>query len=167
MVSALIPSKRVELGIEAVSNVPNAHLVVAGNGPLRHDIEAAAARLLPDRFTLLSVPAAQMPALYQSADVFLHLAKEESFGNVYLEATACGLPVVAPDTPRVRWIVGDNEFLVGSDDPVDIANAINSASSAPPAQRQDRITRAASFSWTKIAKLYQEFLQEIVGGVSV
>ena len=38
IVSALIPSKRVELGIEAVSRIPDAHLVVAGNGPLRRDI---------------------------------------------------------------------------------------------------------------------------------
>ena len=165
MVSALIPTKRVELGIETVSRIPDAHLVVAGNGPLRPAIAAAAARLLPGRFSLLTVPADQMPALYQSADIFLHLAKEESFGNVFLEAMASGLPVVAPDTPRVRWIVGEDQFLVGSDDPADIANAINTATFAPAAQRQDRMTRAASFSWTKIAKLYQEFLQEIVGGV--
>ena len=35
MVSALIPTKRVEIGIEAVSQVADAHLVVAGDGPLR------------------------------------------------------------------------------------------------------------------------------------
>ena len=41
MVSALIESKRVEVGIEAVSKVPDAHLVVAGDGPLRTRIDAA------------------------------------------------------------------------------------------------------------------------------
>ena len=35
MVSALDPSKRVNAGIEAVSQIPNGHLVVAGDGPLR------------------------------------------------------------------------------------------------------------------------------------
>ena len=111
MVSALIPTKRVEAGIDAVSRIPGAHLVVAGNGPLQRAVEATAARLMPDRFTLLSVPAHQMPSLYQSADVFLHLSKDKSFGNVFLEAMACGLPVVGHDSPRLRWIVGDNEFL--------------------------------------------------------
>ena len=39
LVSALIPSKRVEIAIEAVSRIDNAHLVVAGDGPLRQNIE--------------------------------------------------------------------------------------------------------------------------------
>jgi len=47
--------------------------------------------------------------------------------------------------------------------PADIAIAIKSASAAPPTQRKDRIMRAASFSWIKIAKRYQEFLQDIAG----
>jgi glycosyltransferase involved in cell wall biosynthesis len=162
MVSALISSKRVELGIEAVRRMGDAQLVVAGSGPLRPDIEAAAARLLPGRMSLLSVPAAEMPALYQSADVFLHLSKEESFGNVFLEAMACGLPVVAPDSARVRWIVGDDQFLVASDDPAAIAAAISAANSAAPAKRQERAAKAAGFAWDKIGKSYQDFLQEIV-----
>ncbi len=161
MVSALIATKRVELGIEAVSRIPNAHLVVAGHGPLRPAIEAAAVKLLPGRFSLLTVPSGQMPSIYQSADVFLHLSKEESFGNVFLEAMACGLPVVAPDTKRVRWIVGDDQFLAETDDPAAIAASINTAGSTPPAKQQDRASRAVSFSWGKIAKMYQEFLREI------
>ncbi len=55
MVSALIPTKRVECGIEAVSRIPGAHLVVAGDGPLRSTIENTAAHLLPGRFSLLSL----------------------------------------------------------------------------------------------------------------
>ena len=61
-------------------------------------LEAKAAKLLPGRFTLLSLPAEKMPPVYRSADVFLHLSKEEAFGNVYLEAMACGLPIVARDS---------------------------------------------------------------------
>jgi glycosyltransferase involved in cell wall biosynthesis len=162
MVSALIPTKRVELGIDAVSKIPEAHLVVAGQGPLRPAIEAAAARLLPGRFSLLSLPAAQMPSLYQSADIFLHLSKEESFGNVFLEAMACGVPVVAPDTPRVRWIVGNDQCLVGTDGPADIANAIVTASAAPATKRTTGVAQAATFSWARIGKMYQHFLQDIV-----
>jgi glycosyltransferase involved in cell wall biosynthesis len=146
----------------SVSRVPDAHLVVAENGPLRQAIEANAARLLPGRFTLLSVAAERMPALYRSADLFLHLSKEESFGNVFLEAMACGLPVVAHDTPRVRWIVGDDQFLVDTTDPAAISAGIDKARNAPPTKRQERIVKAASFSWTKIGSMYWDFLQEIV-----
>jgi len=162
MVSALIESKRVEVGIDAVSQIPNAHLVVAGNGPLRQTIENMAARLLPGRFTLLSVPAEKMPALYQSANVFLHLSKDEPFGNVFLEAMACELPIVAPDSPRLRWIVGNDQFLVGTDDTAAIAEKILIAFNAPHARKKERSTRALSFSWTKIGKMYRDFLQELM-----
>ena len=97
MVSALSLSKRVDVGIEAVSLLPDAHLVVAGDGPQRQALDEMAAHRLPGRFTRLSLNSDQMPALYQSADVFLHLSKEESFGNVFVEAMACGLPIVAHD----------------------------------------------------------------------
>jgi glycosyltransferase involved in cell wall biosynthesis len=161
MVSALIPTKHVEVGIDAVSQIPDAHLVVAGNGPLRPTIEATAAKLLPGRFTILSVPAERMPALYQSANVFLHLSKEESFGNVFLEAMACGLPVVAHDSPRVRWIVGNDQFLVDSDDLTAVAAGIGAAANAPLSGQPPRIAKAASFSWTRIGGMYRDFLQEI------
>jgi len=162
MVSALIPTKRVEAGIEAVSRVPGAHLVVAGNGPLRQTIETMAKRFLPDRFTLLSVPAEEMPALYRSANIFLHLSKEESFGNVFLEAMACGLPVVGHDSSRLRWIVGDDEFLIDTEDLAAVAKAINTANNSPIAKKQQRSAKASAFSWTRVGKMYQDFLEAVI-----
>lgn len=162
MVSALDPTKRVAVGIQAVSQITNAHMIVAGDGPLRKFIDEEAARLLPGRFTRLSLAPKDMPSLYRSADVFLHLSKEESFGNVFIEAMACGLPVVGHDTPRVRWIVGDDEFLVDTDDLAALAHAIKLAHDAPISLRQVRTNKAAVFSWPRIAKMYREFLREVV-----
>jgi glycosyltransferase involved in cell wall biosynthesis len=162
MVSALIASKRVADGIEAVRRVPGAHLVVAGSGPLQASVEAAAAEKLPGRFTLVSVPAEKMPLLYRSADVFLHLSAEESFGNVFLEAMAGGLPIVGHDSPRLRWIVGDGEFLIDTRDHDTVAAAINAAAAEPKEKSAARIARAAEFSWAKVGALYREFLQDIV-----
>lgn len=162
MVSALISSKRVDVGIEAVSHVPNAHLVVAGDGPMRHEIDAAAVKLLPDRFTRLSVAPEKMPALYRSANVFLHLSKDEPSSLAFVEAMACGLPVVAHDSPRFRYIAGEEEFLMDTENPIAIARQIESARDAPPTQVQKRSTRAAGFSWTNIAAMYRQFLQEVV-----
>jgi glycosyltransferase involved in cell wall biosynthesis len=162
MVSALIPSKRVEIGIEAVSRIPDAHLVVAGNGPSRQTVNSLASRLMSGRFTLLSVPPERMPALYQSADVFLHLSKEEAFGNVFLEAMACGLPVVGHDSPRLRWIVGDDEFLLDTNDSAAIARHIEFARNTPAERVRERVAKAAAFSWVGIAQNYRNFLEEVV-----
>ena len=46
--------------------------------------------------------------LYQAADVFLQCSKDEPFPLVFLEAMACGRPIVAHDVPRVRWFIGDD-----------------------------------------------------------
>ena len=162
MVSALVPSKRVETGIEAVVKIPSAHLVVAGDGPLRTVIDELASRLLPGRFTRLTVAPEQMPKLYRSADVFLHLSKDESFGNVFLEALASGVPIVADNSNHVRWIVGSDEFLVDSDDPAAVARQIEMARDADPAKRAQRAAKAAAFSWSKVGQMYLKFLEEIV-----
>ena len=162
MVSALIPSKRVEIAVEAVSRIDNAHLVVAGDGPLRQNIENLASCKMPGRFTLLSLPAERMPLLYQSVDVFLHLSKMESFGNVFLEAMACGLPIVAHDSERLRWIVGDDEFLVDTENQNALIFAIECAANAPRERRPDRAARASLFSWAQVGKKYRDFLKEVV-----
>jgi glycosyltransferase involved in cell wall biosynthesis len=164
MVSALIPSKRVVCGIEAVSQIPDAHLVVVGDGPLRQTIDANAARLLPGRFTRLTVASQRMPGLYRSADVFLHLAKEESFGNVFVEAMASGLPVVGHDSPRLRWIVGDEGYLLDTEDLTSVARQIKAAHEAAIDGQSARIARAAAFSWVRIGKMYRDFLQSIISG---
>jgi glycosyltransferase involved in cell wall biosynthesis len=166
MVSALISTKRVDVGIEAVSRIPNAHLVVAGDGPLRQILDAKAAHLLPGRFTRLSVASERMPQLYRSADVFLHLSKDEPFGNVFVEAMACGLPVIGHDTPRLRWIVGDEGFLTDTEDLAAVTQKIELAGNAAPSMQAARVARAATFSWTKIGEMYRAFLQDIVASDS-
>lgn len=167
MVSALISTKRVGLGIEAVSQVPDAYLVVAGDGPLRQEIDEAAARLLPGRFKRITLSPQQMPALYQSADVFLHLSKEEAFGNVYIEAMACGLPIVAHNSARLRWIVGEGEFLLDANNPAEIARHIGLARSVSSSQKNKSSKKAAAFSWSNIASKYRKFLEEVISSSSI
>jgi glycosyltransferase involved in cell wall biosynthesis len=161
MVSALIPSKRVTTGIEVVSRIPDAHLVVAGDGPLRNALEIKAAELLPSRFSRLSVAPENMPALYRSADVFLHLSKDEPSSLAFLEAMACGLPIVAHDSPQMRWIAADDEFLLDTENPTDVAGQIEAASRAGSLRREQRLTKVANFSWAKIAMRYRDFLKQI------
>jgi glycosyltransferase involved in cell wall biosynthesis len=162
MVSAMIPSKRVADGVLAVSKIPDAHLVVAGDGPERNTISRMAHDLLPGRFTQLSVTADRMPALYRSADIFLHLSREESFGNIFVEAMAVGLPIVGHDSRRLRWIVGDNEHLVDTEDQPRLIRALELARADSPERRKARSKRAEGFGWDRIAKHYAEFIERVV-----
>lgn len=159
MVSAFIETKRVADGIRAVAQLPDAHLVVAGDGPLRADVDALAAQLLPGRFKRLTLTAPDMPRLYASADAFLHMSLLESFGNVFVEAMASGLPIVGHDTPRLRWIVGDRDTLCDTEDLAATADALRRALAIG---RGSADPRAAEFSWRSIAARYRAFLSELL-----
>jgi glycosyltransferase involved in cell wall biosynthesis len=161
MVSACIDTKRVEDGIRAVAQLPDAFLIVAGDGPLRERVQALADQLLPGRFALRTIPNAQMPLLYRSADAFLHMSLVEAFGNVFVEAMACGVPVVGHDTPRLRWIVGADEYLVDTADATATAAAIARALAAGREGAAQRVDKAAAFAWPNIARQYRTFFETL------
>lgn len=157
MVSALIESKRVADGVRAVAAIPGAHLVCAGDGPQRDAVDALAAELLPGRFTRMTVNAGDMPELYRSADAFLHLSLDEPFGNVFVEALACGLPIIGQDTSRTRWIVGNDQFLCDTTEHPALVAAIRQALAAGDAAVPARTARAQRFAWPAIAGEYRDF----------
>ncbi len=161
MVSALIESKRVLDGMRAVAALPGVHFAVAGDGPLRGQVDALAAEILPGRFTRLTLPSDRMPVLYRSADAFLHMSLQESFGNVFVEAMAAGLPIVGHDNDRLRWIVGARETLCDTQDAEALTNAIGRALTMG---QGDPDPRAATFAWPEIAARYRAFAAELVAG---
>jgi glycosyltransferase involved in cell wall biosynthesis len=164
MVSALIPSKNVEDAVVAVGKLPDAHLIVAGDGPLRDQIDGLADKHLPGRFSRMSVASGDMPALYRSADVFLHLSRDESFGNVYVEALACGVAIVAYDEQRTRWILDDAARYAGPTAD-DIAGEISEALEEATADRV-QADRARRFGWRPIAGQYRTFFSEVMSAVT-
>jgi glycosyltransferase involved in cell wall biosynthesis len=160
MVSALIESKMVSEGIEAVSKLPGVHLVVAGDGPLRSTLLNQAHAMMPGRYHNLTVNADEMPDLYRSASVFLHLSRDESFGNVFVEAMACGIPTVAWNSERTRWITGNTALLVTK--PSSDALAAGIAQALRGHVPQETLTsRASQYSWPSVAALYREFLEKV------
>ena len=161
MVSALIASKNVDEAIRAVALLPEVTLVVAGDGPLRDETKALADNLIPGRYVRVSLPSDDMPALYRSADAFLHLSRDESFGNVFVEAMACGTPVVAYDLPRTRWIVGDGGYLVDGRNPEAIASELRRAMDRD-VNGSSLVERAQAFRWSSVATQYRDFLQQVV-----
>lgn len=164
MVSALIPSKNVAAGIAAAARVPNATLVVAGDGPLRTDLKKLADELLPGRYRQMTVPVADMPALYRSADVFMHLSVDESFGNVFVEAMATGIPTVAIDTARTRGITGDDCYFANGSRPDQVADALGLALETGEGRQALLLERAKSFAWRNVGGLYDKFFTEVVEG---
>jgi glycosyltransferase involved in cell wall biosynthesis len=154
MVSALINSKRVLDGIRAVAALPHVHFAVAGDGPLREAVDALATKLLPGRFTHLTLTADQMPGLYRSVDTFLHMSLSESFGNVFVEAMASGLPIVGHNSSRLRWIVGNRDTLCDTETVSEVTEAITRAL-VIGVGKPDK--RAKDFTWKNIAERYREF----------
>ena len=162
MASALIASKNIAEGIDAVARIPGANLVVAGDGPLRNDLQKLPGSCCRAGTGSCTVPAADMPALYRSADAFLHLSTDKSFGNVFVEAMASGLPVVAYDTPRTRWIVGDHAFFADQNRPESLADGITAALQANSSAVAAMCERAQSFGWPAIAARYRDFFRELL-----
>src|SRR6185295_16628976 len=74
-------------------------LVLAGDGPERGALEAEARSLgLGGRVVFPGyIPYPELPALYATADLFVHPATEERWGVSVQEALACGLPVIASE----------------------------------------------------------------------
>ena len=160
MVSALIESKNVADGVRAVAQLADVDLIVAGDGPLRNDIQDLAAKIMPGRYRQISVSAEEMPSLYRSVDAFLHLSRDESFGNVYLEALATGLPIVTYDLPRTRWILGDDAFY--SNDSGDGLSVTLKEALSVPRNVSSCVERAQLYGWPAIARRYRSFFKEVL-----
>jgi glycosyltransferase involved in cell wall biosynthesis len=82
---------------------PNLHYLIVGSGgpegDMRPELEAQVARLgLGGRVHFLgALPPAELKWPLSAADVFVLATRNEGWANVFLEAMACGLPVVSTD----------------------------------------------------------------------
>ncbi len=120
-VNHLHPRKRVDLFLRAVHiaarSVPGLTAVVVGAGPEHGRLEALARELgVVGRDVIFTgaVPEEELPAHYALGDVYVHTAREESFGLSVIEALRLGLPVVSVDEggPRDTVQNGVSGYLV-------------------------------------------------------
>jgi len=105
-VGHLIDRKGHDLVIDAMAGLPEATLLIAGEGPDRAALEAQAARSgVAGRVRFLGrIGHEDLPDVYRAADVLVLASSREGWANVLLEAMACGTPVVASNvwgTPEV------------------------------------------------------------------
>jgi glycosyltransferase involved in cell wall biosynthesis len=162
--------KGLHLLIDAVAKLPDARLVVGGDGEWRQQYQARAQAYLGDRVHFIGdVPDQTLPAYYRAADVVAvpSIDRTEAFGLVLLEALACGTPVVASRLPGVRTLVEDGRtgFLVqpGNVDELTERIARCIGESAALGTNARAFVRA-HFGWPMIAQRLTELYGRLLAG---
>ena len=141
----LIPKKGVASSLRAFAvfkkDCPGAEFFIAGKGPLQPELEMLAGGLGIARHVHFVgfLSQSKLRDLYSSAHLFLHPSEispnqdQEGVPNSVLEAMASGLPVVATRHGGIPEAVdhGRTGFLVGEEDHVALANAMQLIASSP------------------------------------
>ncbi|MFP4322091.1 MAG: glycosyltransferase family 4 protein [Anaerolineales bacterium] len=116
MAARLAPWKGGEHLLKALNHLPGVHLIIAGDGPMRHAWQGLAAQLtISDRVHFLGqVPQAQLLRYVASADYLVLYSGYEGLSHVVLEALAQGTPVIASDKGGNPEVIrqGENGWLV-------------------------------------------------------
>lgn len=123
VVGSLIRRKGIDLSIRAMPLVlkkfPEARLVILGEGEERERLMSLAGKLgVAGNVDFHGhVDHSGVAQHYRSSDVFVHMARQERFASVYIEALASGLPVVSSDNNAARHILNaPGEQIVPQED---------------------------------------------------
>jgi phosphatidylinositol alpha-1,6-mannosyltransferase len=153
--------------------VPEAALLIVGGGPHEHALRRLADRA-PNRSVTFAgeVPEADLPRYYALGDVFampcrtrLGGLEVEGWGNVFIEAAACGRPVVVGNSGGARETVvhGETGLLVDGRDAEGVADALATLLEDPPyARRMGKAGRARverEHAWPRAAQRLAEWLR--------
>jgi glycosyltransferase involved in cell wall biosynthesis len=134
--SRLHAKKGLDVLLEAVAELPQCFLWIAGDGPLEKDLKTRAAELgIAQRVRFLGWRT-DRGALLAAADICVLPSRWEPFGTVMLEAWAAGTPLVAAASqgPAALIADGSNGLLVPIDDVSALANAIGRLLADPTLQ---------------------------------
>lgn len=163
-VGRLEAHKGVDVLLRAVAGADRLQLRLAGDGPDRANLEAAAKEAgISARVTFLGpVAPEQLPDFYRSVDVVAVPSLTtpswvEQFGRVAVEAMACGTPVVASDSGALPDVVADAGILVPPGDVEALRAALLDVVSDPARLallREKGLARAATTSWERVAAAY-------------
>jgi phosphatidyl-myo-inositol dimannoside synthase len=165
------------LGIPRIRRqVPDATLVIVGGGPYEEELRTLAADAPAGSVVFAGqVPEEDLPRYYVLGDVFAMPCRSrlagmevEGWGNVFIEASACGRPIVVGDSGGARETVIDGEtgLLVNGGDVDQVADAVAGLLADPDRARRmgtagrERVERA--HAWPEIAARLAGWLREAV-----
>jgi glycosyltransferase involved in cell wall biosynthesis len=163
-VGALIPRKGQALVIRALAGLPEARLVLVGNGEDAADLRGLAAREgVAGRVHFLgSLDHTLLPVVLSAADAMVLPSVSEGLANAWVEALACGCPLVISDAGGAGELMTTRDAgRIVARDPVAIADAVKALLSAPP----DRDAVAATverFSWPAHAAALDEIYSAVM-----
>ncbi|MEW6321344.1 MAG: glycosyltransferase family 4 protein [Acidobacteriota bacterium] len=129
-VGALVPHKGQKHLVDAIPlvlrEVPDAHLLIFGEGELRPDLERQIKALHVEKHVLLTGFREDVLQLVKSADLFVMSSVTEGLGSTVLDAMAMGLAVVGTRAGGIPEAVvdGTTGLLVRPSDPAALAEAI-------------------------------------------
>lgn len=159
---------------QVLARRPEAQLLLVGGGPAEASLRRAVSRLGLERSVVLTGPVApdQLPAHYAAGDVFAMPCRTrragldvEGLGMVFLEAAACGRPVVAGTSGGAPEAVQDGVtgHVVDPRSPGAVAGAIAGLLDDPAKARAmgaaGRAWVEQRWSWTTIAATFAELLE--------
>lgn len=149
-VGHLVTHKGHDLVIEALVQLPEAKLIIAGDGPERSNLEALAHRSgVSDRVTFVgNLTQADLRDYYNAADVLMLASSREGWANVLLESMACGTPVVASKVGGTPEVVAspDAGRLMPERTAKGVADTVKALRAAYPTREATR-KYAGKFSW--------------------
>jgi len=161
----LSPEKGIDVLVRAAplvaGAVPDARILVAGDGPSASELHALAADSVV-QFVGPLEPGLAVADFLRSLDVFVLPSRREGRPNALLEAQACGVPVVASDIPAVREVAGPGARLVPVDDPGALADAVRTALTDRSLQEAASDAAASVPTFREIAVLHLEAFRTAV-----
>ena len=146
---ALIPRKNQDLVIRAMTSFPDAALMLAGKGEAERDYRALAQELgVAERVRFLgSVPHDELAQLTAAADIAILVSKSEGLANAWVEALACGTPVIISEAGGARELVTSPDAGRIVDQTVEAIVAAAKAILADPPEQEVVRSVVSRFSW--------------------
>ncbi|MDY7021594.1 MAG: glycosyltransferase [Cyanobacteriota bacterium] len=132
-------------------------VLVAGDGPMRSQIEECLSQLISSVVMLGRVPPSDVPAILANSDIHLTASEKETRGLTVLEAFASGIPVIAPRAGGVVENIkdGENGFLYTPQDCEDFAQKMKQLIENSNLRKQmslNGLRCVADYSWDQTVK---------------
>jgi glycosyltransferase involved in cell wall biosynthesis len=174
-VGALIERKGFDVLIKGIGEVikknKNIKVRILGDGPQKNNLKALVRQLSLENFIIFEghIPHEKIMTYYKKADIFISTSRAESWGQMYLEAMSCGLPIISTINIGSKNIIKNNKFgfLISQEDYHNLADKIKYLIVQPKVlkefAKQARFEVKNKYDWDKlITKKYINLYKDLI-----